>query len=250
MAETVVFAAFLLGGIVHSTAGFGSALVSMPILTLAVAPIIAAPLQNAVGLLLSAYIFYQHRQRWPWRDSIALILFSLLGIPLGTYVLIAFSEASVLAILGAVLLAYAMFELLETVRNGAANDAPERSDPFYLGASVAGLLSGILGAAYATNGPPAIVYGSLRRWPRAEFKSVLQSLFLINGIAIVLWQGLGGLFTFHVAWYALFAIPGLLLGAAMGMRIDRRLDHARFRTMVVGLLVVLGAVLVARAWGR
>ncbi len=247
MNEAVVFIALTLGGIVHSTAGFGSALVAMPILTLALSPAVATPLQNTVGLFLCALIWYQHRDVWPWRDSVPIIAFSLLGVPLGTYALTHFSEKSVLLVLGLVLLSYAMFELRGIV---LARDATPRGalrDPTYIGASIAGFLSGILGAAYATNGPPAIIYGGLRRWPRAEFKSVLQSLFLINGIAIVLWQGSQGLITREVGWLALFAFPGLALGAAIGYRIDKRLDHEQSRRVVLVLIAILGVVLIARS---
>ena len=51
MDETVVFIALTLGGMVHSTAGFGSALVAMPILTLVLSPAVATPLQNSVDPL-------------------------------------------------------------------------------------------------------------------------------------------------------------------------------------------------------
>ena len=37
---------------------------------------------------------------------------------------------------------------------------------------------------------------------------MLQSLFLINGVAIFLWQGSSGLLTRDVGWFALFAFPG------------------------------------------
>lgn len=246
MSETVVFIALMLGGAVHATAGFGSALVAMPILTLALAPAVATPLQNAVGLFLCALIWYQHREEWPWRDSVPIIAFSLLGVPLGTYALTHFSEQSVLLALGIVLLSYALFELRDVVLRTSAPRVALR-DPAYIGAAIAGFLSGVLGAAYATNGPPSIIYGTLRRWPRAEFKSVLQSLFLINGIVIVLWQGSHGLITCEVGWLSLFAFPGLAVGAAIGYRIDKRLNHEQSRKVVLGLIGVLGIVLIARS---
>ncbi len=247
MSEALVFFALVCGGMVHSAAGFGSALVAMPILTLVLSPAVATPLQNTVGLFLCALIWYQHRDQWPWRDSVPIIAFSLLGVPLGTYALTHFSEKSVLLVLGLVLLIYSSFELRAFVPSRDTAQRPAFRDPAYIGASIAGFLSGVLGAAYATNGPPAIIYGSLRRWPRAEFKSVLQSLFLINGIAIVLWQGSQGLITREVGWLALFAFPGLALGAAIGYRIDKRLDHVQSRKVMLGLIAVLGIVLIVRS---
>lgn len=248
MHEAIVFCALLLGGVVHSTAGFGSALVAMPILTLALPATTATPLQNTTGLLLSALIWYRHRARWPWRDSIPLILFSFAGIPLGTYALTHVPQRLVLGALGILLIGFAGFEYATARFGGVAHGQAIRRDPACIGASLAGLLAGLLGAAYATNGPPAIAYGTLRRWPRAEFKAALQSLFFVNGIGIVLWQSSRGLLTPEVGWLALFAVPGLALGATIGYGVDKRLDPDRFRSIVLALLVVLGAVLVVRAW--
>jgi hypothetical protein len=242
---TTVFIALTLGGIVHSTAGFGSALVAMPILTMAIEPRIAAPLQSAVGLLLSALIFYRHREAWPWRETLPIIAFSILGIPFGTYALLHFPEGVVLGFMGAVLIAYALFELAGPTRG--LTSRPFRRDPHHIGSSIAGFLSGVFGAAYATNGPPVIVYGAVRGWPKGEFKSALQSIFLVNGACIVAWQSSAGLFTRNVGWYALFAVPGLALGAFIGHRIDRRIDQDRFRRYVLGLILILGVVLLARA---
>lgn len=256
MLESVtVFVALMLGGIVHFTAGFGSALVAMPILTLAIEPRVAAPLQSAVGLSVSALIFYQHRESWLWRETLPIIAFSILGVPFGTYALLYFPQPVVLAALGLVLVAYAVFELTGVAGRVAAHSGPLRRDRFHIGSSVAGFLSGVFGAAYATNGPPVIVYGSLRAWPKREFKSALQSVFLVNGVFIVLWQSSAGLFTRNVGWYALFAVPGLATGAFIGHRIDRRLDHSRFRRYVLALILLLGVVLLMRsatsaAWPR
>jgi len=234
----------LLGGAIHTTAGFGSALVAMPILTLVVHPVVATPLQTAVGLGLSGLILYQHRAKWPWPDAVPLVAASIAGIPLGTYVITHLAESTVLGALGVVLLLYACFELLG--RRTPAYVGVTR-DPFLLGSAIAGFLSGVLGSAYATNGPPAIIYGSLRRWPPGEFRSALQSLFFVNGICILLWQGGNGLLTKEVGWYACFAAPGLILGAFIGYKLDKYIDHKRFRTIVIGLMFLLGVLLLFRA---
>ncbi|MDZ4858724.1 MAG: sulfite exporter TauE/SafE family protein [Candidatus Hydrogenedentes bacterium] len=247
MPEIVVFIALLLGGAVHTTAGFGSALIAMPILTLVLHPVVATPLQTLVGLSLSATIFYQYRAHWPWPDAVPLVLFSILGIPLGTLAITTLPESVVLGALGVVLLLYAAFETLSRTGPSTPSTPGLRADPLYIGSSVAGFLSGVLGAAYATNGPPAIIYGSWRRWPRGEFKSVLQSMFVVNGICILLWQGGQGLLTREVGWYALFAAPGLLIGALIGRRIDKRLDSARFQLLITNMLFVLGIALILRA---
>ena len=77
-------------------------------------------------------------------------------MPLGTFALTNLPERLVLGVLGAVLLSYTAFELSGVLRNNAEDGPPVRRDPAYVGASIAGFLSGILGAAYATNGLPRL----------------------------------------------------------------------------------------------
>lgn len=244
--EIVIFFALLLGGLVHSTAGFGSALVAMPILTFVISPVTATPLQSVVGLVLSAFIFHQHRGTWPWRDAVPLILFSLLGVPVGTYALVRLPETVVFAVLGATMIGYVAFELIRwRVLIGAHRR--HWNDPTLVGGALAGFIAGVLGGAYASNGPPAIIYGSLRGWPKGEFKSVLQSLFVVNGLFLIAWQGGSGLLTREVAWYSLFAFPGLIVGAVIGARLDRHIKQALFRRMVLFLLALLGVTMIVRA---
>ncbi len=252
-AELIVFVALTFGGLVHTTAGFGLALVAMPVMTLIISVRIATPLLAIVGLSLSGLIFYQHREHWLWRESAPLIAGSIAGVPVGTYALTSLPPSLVLGFLGVVLLGYAGFELFRAA-NGSNKDNPSPALENNINhlhvtasASIAGFLSGVLGGAYAANGPPLIVYGAMRRWHKERFKSILQSLFIFNGVVIVIWQAYRGLITQDVGWYGLFAFPGLFLGMSIGRRIDRHLNHARFRRVLLGLLLVLGTLLLIRS---
>lgn len=247
--EAVVFVSLLLGGVVHTTAGFGSALVSIPMMTLVIAPQQAAPLQAIVGLTLSTVILYQHRSAWPWREAGPLLLGSIAGIPVGTSALLYLPAGLVLGALGTLLAGYGLLELLRKVPDDHSDlVTATNSSPRALWSAGVGFCSGVLGGAYATNGPPVIIYGAARRWPKERFRAILQSLFVVNGIGIVLVHAVSGLVTRQIGWYALFAYPGVLLGMLAGFRLDPWIDHARFRRVVLGLLVVLGGLLILRAF--
>ena len=110
--------------------------------------------------------------------------------------------------------------------------------PWLLGAS-----AGVLGGAYNTPGPPAIVYGSLRRWPRDEFRAVLQALFFVNGAIVVVSHGLAKHLTAQVLTYYLWAVPALVMGILVGSRLDRTVNHERFHSLVLGMILALGVLL-------
>jgi hypothetical protein len=108
----------------------------------------------------------------------------------------------------------------------------------------AGFAAGCLGGAYNTPGPPAIVYGSLRQWPRDEFRAVLQALFFVNGLLVVLSHYVAHHLTGEVlTLYSLYAVPALLLGIAIGSCVDNKVDRQRFRTVVTVMILLLGVSL-------
>src|SRR3546814_1460370 len=48
----------------------------------------------------------------------------------------------------------------------------------WAGLFLCGLFAGIFGGAYGLNGPPLVVYGSMRRWSVQHFRATLQGYFL------------------------------------------------------------------------
>jgi uncharacterized protein len=107
-------------------------------------------------------------------------------------------------------------------------------------AYLTGFLAGVLGGAYNTSGPPVIIYGNCRRWEPAEFKSNLQGFFMLNSLAILASHLLARNFTSDIWQYSLAAGPGLIAGIWLGLRLDRRINPATFRKVVLWVLVFLG----------
>jgi uncharacterized membrane protein YfcA len=107
----------------------------------------------------------------------------------------------------------------------------------------AGFLAGCLTGAYNVPGPPVIVYGSLRQWPRDEFRAMLQALFFIGGTLVVISHLVTQRVTIEVLTFYVFALPALGLGILVGSRVDRYVDRERFRTIVTVMILVLGLAL-------
>ena len=243
----LIFTAFLLGGMVHTAAGFGSALVSMPLLTTTMAVTQATPMQAVIANVISIAVLYQNRAGLQWRRALGMAAISLPGIPIGVYALTELPAHWVTGFLGCILLSYALFDVIyrRARTPGPAEPIPDRLDAW---GAVAALCAGILGGAYAANGPPLVIYAAVRRFPKETFRTLLQVCFLVNGIGIVLVLALRGLYTAEVAAGLPYALPGLLAGMVIGTRIDRFLAPERFRIMVLILIAVLGVSLLYRSW--
>jgi uncharacterized membrane protein YfcA len=231
----LIIAVVFLAIFTQSIAGFGLALIAMPLLVEGVGIELAAPLIALVGATAELIILLRYRSALNWRAVGPLSAASLLGIPLGVYSLRYLDAHIVPIILGVIILGYALYALF-------APRLPEirREGWAYGFGFVAGLLSG----AYNTSGPPVVIYGNCRQWLPAEFKCNLQGFFLLNSAAVIATHALSGNFTRPV-WQAYgLALPAIGLGLVAGFALDRRIEPALFRKIVLLLLIILGVRLI------
>jgi uncharacterized membrane protein YfcA len=109
-----------------------------------------------------------------------------------------------------------------------------------------GFIGGILGGAYNTNGPPVILYGILRGWKPESFRATLQSYFLPTGGAIMIGQGLAGLWTKTVITTYIYSLPLVFLAIFLGLKISRKIPAEKFNKYVYVMLLGLGIILLIK----
>lgn len=230
-----VFLIFLFIMLVQSIAGFGSALLGMPILLLFFPLKVAAPLFVLCSFMVELMMLLNYRQQILYRNIWRLILTSLIGIPIGVNVIARLDEHLMTFLLGAFVLGYAIYSLL-------GFQAPRLKHvgwQFGLG-FIAGMLSG----AYNTSGPVYVVYSSSQRWTPAEFKGHIVALFLVGSMGAIVAHFLAGNITSQVLELVIFALPASLISVFVGMSLDRFVKPDLFRKMVLILLVIIGLNLI------
>jgi hypothetical protein len=233
IAVIVSIAAFM-----QSLTGFGFALVVMPLLTIALGVRTAAPLVALAGLTVYTINLVRYRQAINVGEAARLAVASALGVPIGIWMLSNVDEMLVNRILGLMLISYAVYALYEQLVRPIARPLLSRRWVY-----PAGFVAGCLGGAYNTPGPPVIVYGSLRQWPKEEFRAVLQTLFFLNATLVVVSHLIAGNVTKEVLTFYLYAVPALVAGILVGSRVDRKVDGNRFRIIVVVMILILGLAL-------
>lgn len=229
----IIFFAALVQGIM----GFGAALIAMPLLVALLGIKTAVPAFALIGTMTTFFNALRLRRHATPGDLVQLALPALVGIPLGIWLLARVDGDVVTHTLGIILIAYATFALTGTT-------LPELHHRVW--AYLIGFTSGVLTGAYNTGGPPVVVYATARQWSADRFRANLQSYFLLSGIIVVVLHGFAGHLTPSVWRYALFAIPALLLGQLIGVRICHYLDAQLFRKLVLLFLLILGAQLLFR----
>ncbi|NJN21802.1 MAG: sulfite exporter TauE/SafE family protein [Leptolyngbya sp. RL_3_1] len=235
MVEAVLVSLILfMATLVSSTFGFGSALFAMPLLTLVLGLQLATPLFGLVGPTIAAIILVTNWQRVEFASTWRLIVATLLGIPVGVYLLKALPSPWIIHTIGVLLMLYGCYRL--TGARLPQVDSPYWAFPF-------GFVAGVLGGAYNTNGPPTVVYGNMRHWPPDQFRATLQGYFLPTGVGILASHGLGGLWTFNMLQLYAISLPGILIAIWLGGWCNQNLPIERFQVLLSVLLVGLGAML-------
>ena len=229
-----------LAALCRATFGFGDALLAMPPLVLALGAPVATPLMALVAFTIGVGILLRGWREVDWGEAWRLIAASALGIPLGIVLLRQAPERWIKVALGLIVVGYALYSL---ARQRAATPGPRLQSPRW--AWPFGFVAGLLGGAYNTNGPPAVVYGTLRGWEPQRFRATLQGYFLPAGGLVVVAHGLSGLWTAEVGWLYLGALPAVGAGLALGSWLHPKLPPGRFDVALNVLLLVLGALLLA-----
>lgn len=235
----VVFVATL----IRSSLGFGEALVAVPLLALRIPVRAAAPLAVLVSITVAAIVTLQDWRHVHARSAGWLVLATLAGIPFGLWLVTSVDAHAVKAGLAVVIVAFALYALASRTRLHLQSDRLS----WLLGC---GFVAGVLGGAYGMNGPPLVVYGSLRRWSAAQFRATLQAYFLPASLLGMAGYWLAGLWVPVVTRYYLLSLPGALLATWLGRSVNRRLEGRGFQRYVFGGLVGVGVALLVQSMAR
>lgn len=231
-------AVLFLATLIRSAFGFGEALVAVPLLALLVPVEVAAPVAVLVSITVAFIVVVQDWRKVHFRSAGWLVLPTMLGIPLGLMLLKDVAEPAVKGLLAAVIIAFSAHALLGRTRRELTNDKF---------AWLFGFGAGVLGGAYGMNGPPLVIYGSLRGWSPQHFRATLQGYFLPASLAGLWGYRLAGLWTPAVNRFYIESLPFVILATFLGRAINRRMGAHQFLRYVHGGLILIGIVLLLQA---
>lgn len=236
----VVVGVMFLYTFVGICAGFGGGLTSMPLITMVLPLKMAAPMSIIVGTGTALYATWLSRKETDWKSAAVLIIFSLLGIPVGLYALSYLPDHIMKIGLGGFIILYSFYSLF--IPRLPVYDKRWIAAPM-------GAVAGALGAAFSTNGPPVVMYGMLRNLGPAAFRGTLNAFFTANNIAIIGGLTTSGILTISTVKLVVLCIPTMILGSIVGQYVHKRISVKVFRIMVFLLLIASGAMLIKGATG-
>lgn len=236
LASIPVLAVLFLATFVRATLGFGEALVAVPLLALFIPIKVAAPVAVLISITVAAIALVQDWRHVHLRSASWLVASTLIGTPLGLLLLTRVEGSIVKVCLSLILAGFSTYSLLPRAR--VVLDDDRLAWPF-------GLTAGMLGGAYGMNGPPLVMYGTLRGWSPQRFRATLQGYFLPASALSMAGYWLTGLWRTDVTRYYLMSLPGVLVATLLGRALNGRIDaRSFFRCVNLGLFAVAVMLLV------
>lgn len=234
---TFLFAAvcIILAFTVQSAFGFGSAILSIPALTLVMPITQITPLIAMLSITLSIGIVWT-----TWRDinldiMWRLLLTASLGVPLGISFLVFVDEAIVKMTLGVIVVVVSVNILLALKPPGRMPAAAVW--PF-------GFVIGVLGGAYSLLGIPLVICLQWAKLDAKTFRATIHAFGLCLSTIILIGYGGGGLLSgATITNYALGLIP-MFIGGLLGNKLLKKVKEEQFHKIIYTLLVVMGASLI------
>lgn len=227
----------LVTGAVQALAGFGFALVAVPILAFRLEVGDAVVLSTLTGTTANLVQSWQLRAD---RDRVAttrLAAASLIGAPFGL-ALFALADPRILRGVVGVGVLFGVYVIARRVSLGGDGRRAEL---------VLGATSGVLLTSTSMNGPPLVVALQARGASPETFRATLNSVFFVGGVvAIVMYTSLGRIEGASLLRWGI-ALPTLVVGLALGSAGRRFVSVEAFRRVVLVLLVVSGLSSVAAA---
>jgi uncharacterized membrane protein YfcA len=234
----LVVAVLFVASFIRSAFGFGEALVAVPLLALVIPVSVAAPVAVLLSITIAALIVLQDWRHIHFRSAASLFLATVAGTPLGLSILTMVKESVVKALLACIIIVFSAYLL------NSGKQPTLKSNRL---AWLFGFGAGILGGAYGMNGPPLIVYGTLKRWPPQHFRATLQGYFLPASTLVMSGYWATGLWTADVTHLYWMSLPGALSAILLGRMANQRMKEGPFiRYMHLGLIVI-GAVLLTQS---
>jgi len=145
-----------LASCVFGLAGFGLGLVALALLPFLMPPTLAVPLVSMYSAVFGLVLTLQLRRDLMAAPLAALLSGALVGTPVGVWGLATLPASWLRRLIGCILMGVVLIEW---------RDLYPRT------------VSGLLGGAIGTPGPPVILYAAAQGWPPRAMKATLQGFF-------------------------------------------------------------------------
>jgi uncharacterized protein len=222
-------AAALVAGLVRGFAGFGAALIFMPVVAAAIEPRVAAPILLIMDSVLTLPMVYRAVRTCHWRTVLPAALAAMATAPLGAAILTHANPAPLRWGLSGLVLA--MLLLL-------ASGMRYSGEPHTAASAAVGGSAGILGGIAQVSGPPMIAFWVAGPFVPAVIRANMMTFFAFTGASTILAYAWNGLFTRELLWMVALFGPLYAIALFLGARLFGRAPDRYYRRIAYVIIAV------------
>lgn len=233
--------AIFAGQLVKGVAGFGSALVAVPLLAASLPPSTAILLVMCSDLVSGVWLTWSARRHIAPTLVTAMLLTLFPGQWLGTSLLTGLPVATVRAAIALLVGGYGLSLVIRPVREGRGElvDLPEEPRPMYAAGAAIGGIAGVLSGLAGVPGP-ALDWFLRRHFVPEVTRAHLLAVLLPASAALIVVLATRDAVD-DAGWDLVpWTVPASVAGGALGARLAGRLSPAA-TARAVGLLLVAAA---------
>lgn len=223
----VALAAAIIGGFIRGFAGFGGALIFMPVASAVFGPRLAAPVFLVMDYLLTLPMVVRSFPTCRWPTVLPAAIAGMATAPIGAWILGNFDPVTVRWIL--CLLVMALLALI-------ASGLRFHGEPHALASVGVGGVAGIFGGIGQVSGPPVAAFWMSGPYPVPVIRANLICFFgllSLSSFAAYFWNGF---FTTESMTLALLIGPAYAVSLFFGGRFFGKTAGANYRVVVYALI--------------
>lgn len=234
--------AVLVAGISKGGVGGGLGALSVPLLSIAISPVIAAAILLPLLCVMDLLIVRAYRGKWEARHLRYLLPGAMLGIVVGALTFRYLNDDHIRLILGGIALLFSLHAWL--ARRRAVNSTPTVPGPHRLKALAAGTVSGFTSFVAHAGSPPFQMYLLPRRLHKTAFVATAAAYFMVLNYVKLVPYGILGQFSGANLWTTLWLLPLAPLGVWIGIWLHGRMSNELFYRIAYTLIFLAGLKLV------
>lgn len=237
---TITIAGLFFGGLCKGAIGIGLPLIAVPIVALFVSVPKALSLLAIPLFVTNIYQLFQggHAkaviQRF-WGITLALVI----GIGLGTQILVSLDTKTLYLIMGLVVLAYPLIRLAGPSIQVSAKKERQIGPPIAFG-------SGFLGGISGFFAPPLLVFLAGQRLPKDLFTATVALIFLTGSLALSVFLAGHGILGEDDLVASAFSLAPIIAGIFLGQKIRAIISQTTFEKALTTAMAVIGVSMMWR----
>ena len=230
----------LIASLIQSTAGFGFALLAVPLLSLFMPMTDVVPTIVILSTVTNLFVSWEQRKSLKIREMLPLFIAGIAGIPLGVWGLKTFDQELLKALVGLIILVTSAALFFDWKISFSRKS---------LSLVTAGLFSGVLGGSLSMSGPPIILFLTNESYDKNSFRANLTLYGIITNLFALAAFAMGEILTTGAGRTAVIGSLPLLIGTAGGIVLSRKLGELSFKRGVLVLLALMGVITAVKGIG-